>query len=221
MKRILLLAIPLALLFVSCVSTPANVPLYKSNAIEERGERTIISDIQLVGEAQIGKNAIGVFFSRETHQTGQAENILFVIRTLNTRQTGLAAYELGNAASISISQAEKLIKALDQYIATNPKDIGKDKLLNFELYAGLLNMNKDSSYRQLTDITFALIYAITDKAKLFLTRLPYAYMDKTGLTYFNTTNIELDDTQVNNLRVVLVKAVALKSASSVETKTKI
>jgi len=221
MKRILLLAIPVALLFVSCVSTPANVPIYTSNAIEERGERTIISDIQLVGEAKIEKTAIGVFFSRETHQTGQAENILFMIKTYMTRDSGLAAYELGKPASISIAQAEKLVKALDQYLATNPKDVGKDKLLNFELYAGLLDMSKETSYRDITELTFVLRYAVSEKAKVFRTQLPFAFMDKNRQLYWSVATYELDDAEVKALREVLVKAVALKSASSVETKTKI
>lgn len=221
MKRILLLAIPVALLFVSCVSTPANVPIYTSNAIEERGERTIISDIQLVGEAKIETTSIGIFFSRETHQTGQAENILFMIKTYMSRDIGLAAYELGKPASISVAQAEKLVKALDQYLATNPKDVGKDKLLNFELYAGLLDMSQEAAYRDITELTFVLRYAVSEKAKVFLTRLPYAYMDRTGQTYWSAATFELDDTEVKALREVLVQAVAMKSGASVETKTKI
>jgi hypothetical protein len=149
-----------------------STPTYISSAPEARGERAILSNIELVGEVGLSGATLGVFYSHEVYKNGSADNLLFRLKDGGFGASGISAYSLFNAASITSDQANKLLTALDDYISKQPKDLAKDKLYNFELYAGILEPGKEGEYRKFDEVTFILVYSITSKAKNFKTFFP-------------------------------------------------
>jgi len=191
----------------SCVSMQSKPPSYSSNAPETRGERAILSNIEMIGEIELKNQVLGVFYSEETFSSGKAQNVLFILKGNGSvfGGSGIDAYQFHNAGSITTGQANKLISALDDYLARKPEDLTKDQLYNFELVAGILDMGDEGVYRRFDDITFVINYSVTNKGKIFRTIFPGV----SGFIYF-----ELTDSQVQALRETIAKALGGKSAAS-------
>ena len=196
-----------ALALSSCVSLRSTPPSYSSNAPEERGERAILSNIELVGEIELKEQTLGVFFSDETFSAGRVQNVLFVLKGNGSvfEGTGIDAYQFYRAGSITLEQANKLISALDDYLAKDSKSLSKDQLYNFELVAGILDMSDDGPYRKFSEITFVINYSVTNSGKVFRTFFPGA----NRYFYF-----ELTDTQVQALRDTIMKALGKRTSTS-------
>jgi len=207
LKAAILLAAAGLLTLSSCVSMQTKPPSYSSNAPEERGERAILSNIEMVGEIVLKGQTLGIFYSDETYSAGKVQNVLFVLKGNGSvfSGSGIDAYQFYNSGSITTEQANKLISALDDYLAKNPADLTKDQLYNFELVAGILDMKDEGTYRRFNDITFVINYSVTNKGKIFRTIFPGV----NGYIYF-----ELTDPQVQALRETIAKALSKKPSAA-------
>lgn len=205
-RAVLSLAAAGVLTLSSCMSFQTKPPSYSSNAPEERGERAILSNIEMIGETKLKSQTLGVFRSVETFASGRAENILFALRSHDSLsgESRIDDYSFYNAGSITLDQANKLISALDDYLSKKPESLTKDQLYNFELVAGILDMTAENTYRRFQDVTFVINYSVTNKGKIFRTIFP----GTTGYIYF-----ELTDAQVQSLRDTIAKALRTRASA--------
>ena len=203
-RKTLLVCSIVVLLAASCVSTP---PSYSSTAMEDRGERAILSNVELLGEISLGTQVLGVFLSEEVHAHGKENNVLFILKGGSSvfGGSGIAAYHFGNVGSITMAQANSLITALNDYLMKSPADVSSNQLYNFELITGLLDMENKENLRRIKHVTFAINYSITNKAKIFRT----VFSGINGYQYF-----ELTEKQVASLKEQLIHAISIKGATA-------
>jgi hypothetical protein len=200
-----------ALALASCATTQNSV--YQSKAPEARGERAIASSIELVKEVDLGDSILGVFFSRETYQSGEAQNLLFTRRQSSAfgKKTGgaIVDYDLSRTSSLSADQGRKFLNAIDEYLGTDPKALPAEKMVNFELYSGTLDMTSgDEHYRPFDELTFIVIASVTNKGKSFRTIFPGYIADMYGRRRATYASYELKEDQVKNLREAVNSALA-------------
>ncbi|HET6450482.1 MAG TPA: hypothetical protein VFI08_04185, partial [Spirochaetia bacterium] len=171
MKFRILCVISCAIALSGCIT--ANTPVYQSHAPETRGERAISSDIELAKEVDLDNTVLGVFYSHEVYQSGDAQTLLFTRRgkTFGSSTTGsMDDYNLSETASMSVDQGRKLLSAIDNYLSMDPKSLTPSKMFNFELYSGTLDMREGSDkYRPFQDITFVVVCSVTSTKKVFKT----------------------------------------------------
>jgi hypothetical protein len=196
MKFLLRIVLSICSAGLVCCATQQN-SLYQSSAPGIRGERAIASDIELVSEVDLGGYILGVFYSREVYEKGDAQNILLTYRNNNeisssTKKLGsIVDYNLAETSSLSIEQAGKLLSAIDKFIATNQKDLTPAKMFSFELYSGTLDMSAGSDrYHPFREVTFAVICSVTSAQKSFK-----MIIGKTELA-----TLDLTEEQVKGLR---------------------
>lgn len=195
------------LLLSSCFSMGggSSTPVYQSHAPEVRGERAISSNIELVKEVDLEGSMLGVFYSHEVYQNGDVQTVLFTRRDkggLGAKQMGtMDDYDLSETTSMSVDQARKLLSAIDNYIAMDPKTLSPAKMYNFELYSGTLDMTAGTEkYRPFQDITFVVVCSVTNTKKIFKTVFPTASYDGYGRRYISYATFELKPEQVQDLR---------------------
>ena len=187
---------------------------YQSSAPEARGERAISSDIELVKEVELQARTLGVFYSHEVYQSGNAQLLLFALRGAVMTGQGVATgqgtmddYSLSRTASLTIEQAKEFMSAIDNYLATDTKAVAPTKMLNFELYSGILDLTVgNETYRPFRDLTFIVICSITNTRKSFRTVFPETTPGLYGQqsTYYQT--FDLTTEQVQSLRQAISDA---------------
>lgn len=116
--------------------------MYQSRAPEDRGERAVSSNIELVKEVDLEGYTLGVFYSHEVYASGDSQLLLFTRRynpSLSKASKGkIDDYDLSTTASLSVDQAKKFLGAIDNYLAMDTKSVDPAKMFNFELYSGIL-----------------------------------------------------------------------------------
>jgi hypothetical protein len=208
MKFSLAVACACVLVFSSCSSTG---PVYQSTAPEDRGERAISSDIELVKEVDLEGSVLGVFYSHEVYESGNAQLLLFTRRDASFGgQTGTGTmddYDLSNTASLSVDQAKKFLSAIDNYLAMEPKSLAPAKLFNFELYSGILDVTTgNEKHRPFRELTFIVICSVTNTKKSFKTVFPEVESDLYGRRSTSYKTFDLKPEQVQNLRQAISAA---------------
>jgi hypothetical protein len=204
--------LPVLLLALDGCTTTEN-SIYQSVAPEARGERAISSAIELIAEVDLDTAWLGVFYSREVFHTGEAQNVLFTVRSksmsLAKPQGRITDYSLRETSSLSVEQAERFLEAIQEYLGKNPASLKPSEMISFELYSGTLDMSAGSeAYRPFEDLTFMAICSVTNVGKKFATAFPYTVTSlyggqSTGYLSYNLTNA-----QVEKLRDAIVAALA-------------
>jgi len=216
MVRAALALLPLALL-ASCMSTGSQEnPIYQSSAIEERGERAISSQIKLAAEVQLSDSWLGVFHSRELFSSGEAQNVLFVLRersAIGSSSPGeITDYQLRETASLSVDQAQRFLDAIEEYLAKQPTSLDPSRMMSYELYSGVLDMSSGTeTYRPFKTLTFGAICSVTNAGKRFQTVFPYTYTSWSPAgkgSYTSYRRYDLTTSQVQKLRDAIVAALA-------------
>jgi hypothetical protein len=212
--------LPVLLLALGACTTTEN-SIYQSVAPEARGERAISSAIELIAEVDLESAWLGVFYSREVFQSGEAQNILFTVRAKSMApakpQGRITDYSLRETSSLSVEQAERFLEAIQEYLGKSPASLKPAEMISFELYSGTLDMSAGSeAYRPFEDLTFMAICSVTNLGRKFTTVFPYTVTSlyggqSTGYLSYNLTNA-----QVEKLRDAIVAALA-KSTPIVPT----
>jgi len=207
--------VPLAFLTVCALalsSCATDTTIYRSQAPEERGERAISSNIDLVGEIELRSALLGVFFSEESFQGGGVENILFSVRSGFGLGGGtISAYDLFDATSLSVQQARKFLTAIDAYLAMDPKTLTDAQMFNFELYSGILDMTAGTErFHPFRDLTFIAICTVKKTGKSFKTVFPTTLTNLYGQVRRTYDTYTLEDKEVGKLRDAI--ETALKKA---------
>ena len=132
--RVILLAclFPLA----SCMTTENSI--YQSVAPEVRGERAISSAIELASEVDLETSMLGVFYSKEIYQDGQAQNLLFTLRTksfVGSKTQGRVDDYLRETSSLSVEQGRKFLVAIEENLAKAAGLAQASPDVHFELYS--------------------------------------------------------------------------------------
>jgi hypothetical protein len=204
------LVIPLcAAVLASCTTVQNSV--YQSRAPEIRGERAIASSIELVSEVSLKSTVLGVFYSKEVFQSGDAQTILFTRRTgglISGKAKGaINDYDLGETSSLSVQQATKFLSAIDQFLSTDPKTLDPARMDNFELYSGTLDMSAGNDrYRPFKDVTFIVVCSVTKAKKSFKTVFPGFVTDMYGRRTSTYATFDLTEDQVKKLREAIAAA---------------
>jgi len=188
------------LVLSSCMHTP----VYQSQAPEVRGERAISSNIELAKEVDLEGSVLGVFYSHEVYQNGDVQTLLFTRRGmpgLGSNKAGtMDDYNLSETASMSVEQARKLLSAIENYLAMDPKSLSTSKMFNFELYSGILDMTAGTEkYRPFRNITFVVVCSVTNTKKVFKTIFPTTTYDLYGRASISYQTYELKPEQVRSL----------------------
>jgi hypothetical protein len=223
MKLRFAIPVVLAVALSSCMSAPATNSLYQSSAPETRGERAISSNIELVSEVDLETTMLGVFYSREVYGNGDAQTLLFTQRAkagfADPKKMGVITdYDLREISSLSVDQGRKLLSAIEEYLAKDPKSLSTTQMFNFELYSGTVDMSKGSDkYRPFKDITFVVVCSVTNSGKSFKTVFPSIIAGMYGPEY-NYAPIELKDDQVKSLRDGIKAALAKATPEAVTPK---
>jgi hypothetical protein len=186
-------------------------PVYQSRAPEARGERAISSDIELVREVNLDGSLLGVFYAHEVYQSGDVHTVLFTRRAAAAFGGGAKGtmddYDLSETASMSVDQARKFLKAIDNFSAMEPKSMASTKMYNFELYSGTLDLKEGSEkYRPFQDVTFVVVCSVTTTKKVFKTVFPTTMYDFYGRRSISYATFELKPEQVKNLRDAVAAA---------------
>lgn len=198
-----------------CTTTDS---INQSVAPETRGERAIWSAIELVSEVPLESSVLGVFYSKEVYQDGEAQNILFALRTkpfLDSKAQGrITDYSLRETASLSVDQADKFVAAIEQYLARDLASVTPAQMFNFELYSGILDMTRgNGDYHPLSELTFLVICTVTNAGKSFKTVFPITTTSLSGIrsTTYVTHDLDLDQVQAlrNAIEAGLEKATPL------------
>ncbi len=201
-----------ALLLSSCYSLGGgSTPVYQSHAPEARGERAVSSDIELAREVDLESTVLGVFYSHEVYQGGNVQTLLFARRARSgigmRAESTIENYDLSETASMSVDQGRKFLSAIDNYISMDPKSLTASKMFNFELYSGTLDMTEGTErYRPFRDITFVVVFSVTNTKKIFKTVFPTTMYDVYGRRSTAYTTFELKPEQVVNLRDAIAAA---------------
>ncbi|MGA2478600.1 MAG: hypothetical protein ABSG63_07615 [Spirochaetia bacterium] len=102
-------------------------PVYQSRAPAVCGERAISSDIELVREVNLDGSLLGVFYAHEVYQSGDVHTMLFTRRAVAAFGGGskgtMDDYDLSETASMSVDQARKFLKAIDNFSTMEPKSM--------------------------------------------------------------------------------------------------
>lgn len=216
-----LLAVACVLVFASCSSTGL---VYQSSAPEDRGERAISSNIELVKEVDLVGSILGVFYSHEVYESGDAQLLLFTLRNTSIfAETGkgtMEDYDLSRTASLSVDQAKKFLRAIDNYLAMDPKSLAPAKMYNFELYSGILDMTTgNEKHRPFRELTFIVICSVTNTKKSFKTVFPRAESDLYGRRYTSYATFDLKSEQVQTLRQAISTALDKSTPTPTEEPT--
>jgi hypothetical protein len=211
MKLTLVILSAGVLVMSSCMSTGNS--LYQSHAPEIRGERAISSNIELVSEVDLENSVLGVFYSREVYQSGEAQTLLFTQRGkggfMSASQGSIKDYDLSETASLSVEQARKFLSAIDQFIAMDPKTLSPAKMFNFELYSGTLDMTAGTEkYRPFKDLTFIVICSVTSAGKSFKTVFPVTVTNLYGNRSTAYRTFDLTPVQVQKLHDAITAGLA-------------
>jgi hypothetical protein len=210
LKGIEVMKFPLAVACVCVLASCASTGPYRSSAPEERGERAISSNIELVKEVDLVRSTLGVFYSHEVYESGDAQLLLFTLRRTRgfsvTGKETIDNYDLSRTASLSVDQAKKFLSAIDNYLAMDTKSLAAVKMFNFELYSGILDMTTgNEKHRPFRDLTFIVICSVTNAKKSFKTVLPQAASNLYGrYTLYET--FDLNPEQVQDLRQAISAA---------------
>jgi hypothetical protein len=214
-KRVLpaLVAVLAVVLLVSCMSAPANNSVYQSSAPELRGERAISSNIELIAEVDLETSVLGVFYSREVYQSGDAQTLLFTRRAKvgfgDTKKPGsVVDYDLSETSSLSVEQGRKLLSAIEEYLAKDPKSLTPAQMFNFELYSGTVDMSAGSDrYRPFKNVTFIVVCSVTNAAKSFKTVFPGIMVGMYGTQQTVYETFDLKEPQVKSMHDAIKAAV--------------
>jgi hypothetical protein len=216
--------IPLCLAALASCATVQN-SVYQSNAPEIRGERAISSTIELVSEVSLGSSVLGVFYSEEVFQSGDAQTLLFTRRAgggFSGKAKGtINDYDLGETSSLSVEQARRFVSAIDDFLSTDPASLTPEKMYNFELYSGTLDMGAGSErYRPFKDVTFIVVCSVTSARKSFKTVFPGSVADLYGKRTNTYATFDLTEEQVRKLRGAIAAALdkAVPAAPATDTK---
>jgi hypothetical protein len=203
-------AIMCTVILASCVT--AGTPVYQSHAPETRGERAISSNIELAKEVDLESTVLGVFYSHEVYQSGDAQTLLFTRRakTLGSTAAGtMDDYDLSETASMSVDQGRGLLKAIDNYLAMDPKSLPPSKMFNFELYSGTVDLKEGTDrYHPFQDITFVVVCSVTNTKKVFKTVFPTTIYDLYGRRSVYYATSDLNAGQVQSLRDAIAAALS-------------
>ncbi|HEY9594566.1 MAG TPA: hypothetical protein VHE79_08815 [Spirochaetia bacterium] len=207
----------------SCMSAPPRNSLYRSNAPEVRGERAISSNIELVSEVNLDSTTLGVFYAREVYGSGDTQTLLFTQKAKgfgdSKKLSPVTDYDLSETSSLTVAQGRKLLGAIEEYLAKDPKSLAPTQMFNFELYSGTVDMSKGSDkYRPFSDITFVVVCSVTNSGKSFKTVFPSIVMGMYGPQY-NYYPIELKDDQVKSLRDAIKAALDKATPEAATPKT--
>jgi len=199
------------LVLSSCMSTGNSV--YQSRAPEIRGERAISSNIELVSEVDLDTSVLGVFYSRETYKSGDAQMLLFTQRGKGgfgaKAQGTMKDYDLSETASLSVDEGRKFLTAIEQFIAMDPKSLAPSKMFNFELYSGTLDMSAGTDkYRPFKDLTFIVICSVTNDGKSFKTVFPISVTNLYGNRSIQYRTFDLTTAQVQSFHDAITAALA-------------
>ncbi len=226
--------ISVGLVILASCSTVQN-SLYQSKAPEIRGERAIASSIDLVREVNIGAKprdwpvVIGVFYSKEVYGGGETQAVLFALRQETTGALGFARkaegtindYDLRETSSLSLNQARRFLDALNNYLTTDPKSLAPERMLNFELYSGTLDTREGTeSYRPFRELTFIVVFSVTNAKKTFRTVFPTSVVGpyNTRQTVYRT--YDLTEDEVTELRDAIDAAVGKATPEVAPTDSK-
>ncbi len=210
--KVLLVILSAGVLVLSSCATAGN-SVYQSRAPETRGERAISSNIELVSEVDLDASMLGVFYSRETYKSGDAQMLLFTQRGKggfgSKAQGTVKDYDLSETASLSVDQGRKFLTAIEQFIAMDPKSLSPSKMFNFELYSGTLDMTEgNDKYRPFRDLTFIVICSVTNDGKSFKTVFPITVTNLYGNRMTSYKTFDLTTTQVQSFHDALTAALA-------------
>ncbi len=211
MKHVLWI-LPVLLLALGGCTTTGN-SIYQSVAPEARGERAISSSIELIAEVDLATAWLGVFYSREVFHAGEAQNVLFTMRSQSfaggKAQGRITDYSLRETASLSVEQAQRFLDAIVEYLGKDSASLKPSEMLSFELYSGTLDMSAGSeTYRPFHDLTFMAICSVTSTGKKFTTVFPYTVTSLYGGQSTGYLNYDLTNAQVQKLRDAIVAALA-------------
>ena len=219
MKIRVILPVLLCAVLVGCASIPKENSVYQSDAPEVRGERAISSNIELASEVDLGGSTLGVFYASEVYQNGSAQTLLFTRRNsavFSGKPGTITDYDLSETSSLSVEQGSKLLGAVEEYLAKDPKTLQPSQMFNFELYSGTVDMSVGTDYHPFKDVTFAVVCSVTTTGKRFRTVFPIV---QTNLYQVKTTSyqtFDLTPEQVQKLhdalKLAISKAPAVPSA---------
>jgi hypothetical protein len=203
MKRARAILLTGLLVLASCATTENSI--YQSVAPEVRGERAISSAIELASEVDLETSLLGVFYSKEIYQDGQAQNLLFTLRAKSfvgsKAQGRVTDYSLRETSSLSVDQGRKFLVAIEEYLAKDPASLKPAQMFNFELYSGTLDMTKGyGDYHPLSNLTFMVICSVTTSGKSFKTVFPVTSTTFLGVQSTSYTTYNLTPAQVQKLR---------------------
>jgi hypothetical protein len=208
--KIMKLALAVACVCIIALASCSSIG-YQSTAPEDRGERAISSDIELVKEVDLGGSTLGVFYSHEVYESGDEQLLLFTRRSagpFNGTGTGtMNDYQLSiKTASLTVDQAKKFLSTIDNYLAMDPKSITPTKMFNFELYSGILGDFLYEKHRHFSDLTFIVLCSVTNTTKSFKTVFPQTSTDLAGRGSTSYATFDLNLKQVQNLREAISAA---------------
>lgn len=214
MKHVLVILCACLLALASCTTTENSI--YQSVAPEMRGERAISSAIELIAEVDIETAWLGVFYSREVFHSGEAQNVLFTVRskslTTSKPQGRITDFSLRNTSSLSVEQAGRFLAAIEEYLGKTSASVKPGEMISFELYSGTLDMSAGSeAYRPFDELTFMAICSVTNIGKKFTTVFPYTLTSLYGGQSTGYLSYDLTDAQVQKLRDAIVAVLAKSS----------
>jgi len=198
----------LACFCVAVLSSCSTTGLYQSTAPETRGERGISSNIELVKEVALERDTLGVFYSREIHETGGEQVLLFRLRGSAGRQGTMDDYDLSRPPSLSVDQAKKFVAAIDNWLGTDPKSLAPSRMYNFELYSGTVDVTVgNEAYHPFKDLKLIVLCSVTDTKKSFKAIFQNMTSDITWPRSISYRTFDLTAQQVQSLRQAISEAI--------------
>jgi hypothetical protein len=217
MRTRVVLPVLLCALLVGCATVPRENSVYQSNAPEVRGERAISSNIELAAEVDLGGSTLGVFYASEVYQNGSAQTLLFTRRipaAFSDRAGTITDYDLSETSSLSVDQGRKLLGAVEEYLAKDPKTLQPSQMFNFELYSGTVDMSVGTDYHPFKEVTFAVVCSVTSTGKRFRTVFPIVQTNLYQVKSTSYQTFDLTPEQVQKLHDALKQALAKAPAAS-------
>lgn len=208
--------LPVCLTILASCATLQN-PIYQSKAPETRGGRAIAATIDLVGEVQVsGPNrqqvVIGLFYAREVLPDGGTQAVLFSLRGARglgrDRGGAIDDYDLRETYSLTVDQARRLVSAIDDFLATDPKSLPPTRMVSYEMDSG----TADAKDRPLRDITLVVFFSVTHTGKSFKAAFGPSVANLYNLRPTGSQSFDLNEDQVRTLRDAVAAAVDRSAA---------
>ncbi len=114
-----------------------------------------------------------------------------------------------------MDQARQLLDAVDDFIAADPKSFPPTRMLSYELDSGTLDLREGNDrYRPLRDVTFVVVFSVTNAGKSFKTVFPPAVAGSSNTRQTGNLTFDLSEDQVRKLRDAIAAAVDKSTPSA-------